>query len=155
MPPPENDTITPVLGAQADPDRAIYCTRTNRIIDTVPPPHDPNARLASLMADFGPDLVVLPFDDAWNRFEGGFKSPPAEITKERFWEMLEILPPVAWLTTSDGESFKMCERTAGCVTAIFVRLADRYFTFCDDIRTPHAECCRRVAEHLKSLPPSA
>jgi hypothetical protein len=39
-----------------------------------------------------------------------------------------------------------CRRSPGVTTAlaIYVRLNERHFTFSDDIRTPHQECCKRV-----------
>jgi len=132
----------------------IFCTKTNHVVDTVPDgtEDDARSRLQELTPKYGPGLILLPPGEAFRRYEDGFKSGPEEITKERFFEMLEVLPPVAWHDTSDGESFKMSERTAGPVTSIFVRLGDRYFTFSDDIRTPHTECCRRVVEHIRSAP---
>jgi len=137
-----------------EPKTVIFCTKTNHVIDTVPDGSEDDAkvRLHELTPKYGPDLILLPPGEAFRRYEDSFKSGPEKITKERFREMLEILPPVAWHDTSDGESFKMMERTAGSVTAIFVRLGDRYFTFSDDIRTPHAECCRRIADHLNRQP---
>lgn len=131
---------------------AIYCTTTNRIIDMVPKSADPTTHLQSLVPTYGSQLITLPFEDAWHRFEDSIKSPPAEISAERFDEMLSILPPVGWTTDSDGECFRMCERLAGTITAIFVRIGDRYVSFHDDIRTPHRECCRRAAEYLSQHP---
>jgi hypothetical protein len=46
--------------------------------------------------------------------------------------------------TGDGESFKISERLSGVITAIYVSIGQRYFTFNDDIRLPHRECCQRV-----------
>lgn len=137
-----------------EPKTVIFCTKTNHVIDTVPDgtEEDAKVRLQELTSQYGQDLILLPPGEAFRRYEDAFKSGPEEITKERFREMLEILPPVAWHDTSDGESFKMCERTAGLVTAIYVRLGHRYFTLSEDIRTPHAECCKRVADHLKNHP---
>lgn len=80
------------------------------------------------------------------RYENQFKTEPKEITRETFTEMLGMLPPVSWHHDIHGESFKMSERQAGLITAIYVRLGERFFEFHDDIRTPHAECCKRVAQ---------
>jgi len=126
---------------------AIFCTRTNRLIDTVLPGQPSAAeKLAKHMATYGPDLITLPFDEAYKRYEDGFKSAPEEITEDQWHEMLCVLPPMAWKHDSNGESFKMCEMTAGDITSIFVHLNGRYFTFADSARTPHAECCKRVVE---------
>jgi len=149
-------TAIPVLGTP-DEDSAIFCTRTNRIIDTVSRSGNPLEHRDRLALQYGDALIVLPFEEAWDRFETSFKSQPAEIPAARFDEALCVLPPVAWKTDHDGESFKISERIAGTVTSIYVRIGDRYVTFSDDIRTPHSECCRRAAVYLSlpSLPPPA
>lgn len=123
----------------------IYCTRTNRIIDTCLTGQDgPDAKLARYMPEYGPDLVVIPFADAWQRHENAAKSEPSEITQEQWDYALNVLPPVSWRNDGSAESFKISERLTGAITAIYVRLNERHFTFNDDIRTPHEECCRRV-----------
>lgn len=131
----------------------VFCTKTNSIIDILNPAIDTKALLAQLSVQYGPDLIILGSAEAMRRYENAFKTEPAEITEERYTEMLNVLPPVAW-TNANGESFKISERLAGAVTAIFVRIGERYVTFHDDIRTPHEECCRRAAEFLQSNPPT-
>jgi hypothetical protein len=66
-----------------------------------------------------------------------FRSLPAEITKEQFHKMFEVLPPVDWTDRGHAETFKLSERTYGPITAIFCRLGERYFTLSDDIAMPH------------------
>lgn len=123
----------------------VFCTATNRIIDFVSRSEAPDAAIARLAA-YGTALTVLPADEAISRYENAFKSEPVAITEAHYHDMLNVLPPVGWRNTTYGESFKLSERIAGNVTAIFVRINDRHFTFVDDIRTPHEECCRRVAQ---------
>jgi hypothetical protein len=142
------DNATP----QAQQNTVIFCTRTNSYIDNLLPGQDAYHRLAQLIPKYGHDLVMLTPEEALIRFEAQFLSGPEEITEERFQEMLNILPPVGWKNDSDGESFKICERTAGRLTAIFIRIGERYATLTDDIRTPHQECCRRAAEYFLANP---
>jgi hypothetical protein len=78
-----------------------------------------------------------------------FRSAPTEITRERFQEMLELLPPVAWTDRGATETFKMCERTYGPITAIFCRIGDRYYEMSDDIRMPHEKIVAVVVEAMK------
>jgi hypothetical protein len=40
----------------------------------------------------------------------------------------------------------MSERKTGDITSIYVRIDDRHFTFADDIRLPHKECCAKVRQ---------
>ena len=51
--------------------------------------------------------------------------PVKEITKERFWEMLEVLPPGGWVRGT-LETFYMIERQHGNITRQFGRLGNRY-----------------------------
>lgn len=129
----------------ADNRPCVFNTHTSNIIDFVRTTETNEQALVRLF-EYGPGLVVLPIDEAWQRHEDAAKSPPVEITEERWHEMLNVLPPVAWHRTCDGESFKISERTTGMITAIFVRLNGRFFEFSDSIRTPHQECCKRVFE---------
>lgn len=127
-------------------ERAIYCADTNRIIDIVRDGETDEAALGRLKHDYGypVPLLVLPIAEAAQRYEDGFRSPPVEITEERWNEMLGILPPVGWKHGEpDSESFKISELTAGRVTAIFVRIGQRYFEFSDLITTRHIDCVAR------------
>lgn len=61
---------------------------------------------------------------------------PEEITEERFWEMLEVLPPQRWqrgrtLDDKPCQSFEMCEHLSGRVTSIVCEVAGRFFTWND------------------------
>lgn len=123
----------------------IYCTRTRMLIDTCLPGQDsPEAKLARHQERYGPDLIILPFAEAYQRHEDAAKTEPEEIAEDRWHYALNVLPPVSWRNTGNGESFKISERITGLITAIYVRINNRHFTFNDDIRTPHDECCRRV-----------
>jgi uncharacterized protein DUF1419 len=126
------------------PKNCVFCTATNRIIDFVPDAGDATAALAKFALEYGTALIILPFEEAHQRFENSFKSDPSEITDERWDYMLGVLPPVGWKNDGKHESFKISERTAGSITAIFVRIDDRYFELSDTITLPHHECVDRV-----------
>lgn len=69
--------------------------------------------------------------DEWIREkEKALCTEPQEITRERWWEMLEVLPPQRWQRAKGPpscESFELCEHTSGRVTSIFCRIGDKYF----------------------------
>lgn len=139
----------------ADTRPVVFCTTTNSLIDFLHR-NETEAEAFKRLASYGTALTILTADDAMQRYENQFKTEPREITQEKFTEMLCILPPVSWHHDSHGESFKMSERQAGFVTAIYVRIDQRFFEFHDDIRTPHADCCKRVTqspafEHLAEI----
>lgn len=50
-----------------------------------------------------------------------------EITKEKWWEMLEVLPPERWQTCQGVEIFRMSERDFGNITGHYARIGDRYY----------------------------
>lgn len=139
----------------SDIDPVVYCSRTNRIIDFVEGYGTTSSALSRLMPEYGPDLVVLPFADAHRRYEEQFKSPPVSISPERYWEMLEVLPPYGFVNRGMEESFKLCERTAGNITAIFARVGDRHFELSDSIFLNHDTIIARVrnCEAFKSPEP--
>ena len=91
------------------------------------------------LGELGP--VSAASDESW-------KSPPVEITADRYMEMLEVLPPVAWKSSRDAETFKLSERTSGNITAIFCRLGERYFEMQDSIFLKHdaiVDACKATA----------
>ncbi len=54
---------------------------------------------------------------------------PEEISRDKWWEMLEVLPPQRWQRGHDCESFELMEHTSGRVTAIYVRIGEKYYEF--------------------------
>lgn len=134
----------------------VFCTATQSIIDYVHAGRGETEAqaIARLTPDYGSALTTMPADQAQLLYEAGFKTPVSEISLEQFEYALNVLPPVAWTRARGAQSFKISERTAGCVTAIYVEMRDRYFTFQDDIRTPHETCCERVAAFIAENPVS-
>ncbi len=60
---------------------------------------------------------------------------PAEITEERFMEMLEVLPPQRWhrAHSVDGvfcQSFELSEHLSGRVTSIYCQVGEKFFEWC-------------------------
>jgi len=137
-------------------DPVVLCTRTNRIIDFVQAYGSASSALSTLMPEYGPDLVVLDFHAAYKRYEDGFRSGPVAVSRERYWEMLEILPPVGFTNRGEEETFKMSERTAGNITAIFARIGDRHFEMADSLFMKHADIIAAVrgAEAFKTPDPT-
>lgn len=98
----------------------------------------------------------MAFDDACKAADEAiaakYKQDVSEIAEARYWDALEVLPPVGF-TVSDGvESFRMSERLAGSLTAIFARQGERYFTFTDDIRLPAAVIATRIKAFVAAHP---
>lgn len=130
--------------------RVVFCTTTQSIIDVVRNGAGETDQQAidRLRAEYGTALTALPAREAQQRYEARFKTPVREISAETFDDALNVLPPEDWVHARGGQSFKISERIAGSVTAIYVNLQGRYFQFDDHIRTPHEECLKRAAEFI-------
>lgn len=83
--------------------------------------------------DLDDRLEFMAFDSAADRAfaqaTGRLCKPWARITKEEWWEALEVLPPEGWTTLNGGtaEVFRMCEYTWGAITMHYIRIRDRYW----------------------------
>ena len=123
---------------------AVYCVRKHQFIDFAEDRASAETALKRFSAEYGPNLVVLGQDDAMACHEAAFRSEVAEITADKWDDMLGVLPPIAWRHDGLGESFKLSEYLTGGITSIYVALEGRFFTFNDNAMLRHAECCARV-----------
>jgi len=128
-------------------DTVIYCIRHNLIL-AFPAVDEVEQRLAELQTRHGDSLIVTTFDEAYEIMRNAARSEPVEITRHKFDEAFNILPPVAWRDRGCDESFKMSEPLVADITAIYVRVGDRFFTFNDSMRMPHHACVIRVTQSL-------
>jgi hypothetical protein len=115
-------------------------------------------RAASTTAHHLIEVIAVPADNrpvaldtltgtrTWQDCEFAFTDSPAEIPEGDWHHARNMLPVVGWRNDSNGESFKVPGRLDGDAATIYVRINDRHFVFGYDIRTPHADCCRRVAQ---------
>jgi len=106
--------------------------------------------LDEYMADkVGQGFEVMPYDMAAPMMEAAqlaaYCKPWQEITKEQWWDMLEVLPPEKWQKVAGVEIFRMCEYTSGTVTGHYARLGERYFSANRDIRTDYADIAGEIA----------
>ena len=91
-----------------------------------------------------PDAVLMTWEDAIETIERAFTTDWQEIDRERFYYLLEVLPPVGWRTVGGVESFKMLERISGNITEICARHGDRYWTRNASIFTPPEEIAAQI-----------
>lgn len=74
----------------------------------------------------------------WEEFEKAqhdyYMKPLTEITEERFYDMLNVLPPHNWSRGERFEFFTMSERLVGSLTSMFVRLGNSYYEKVVDLR---------------------
>lgn len=91
------------------------------------------------MRDEHPDVVLGVLDEWIAEEEKRLIGTPEEITEERWWEALEVLPPESWQNSGGGESFVMMEYYSGRITSIYVRIGKRYCTWHDVANLPHLD----------------
>jgi hypothetical protein len=105
--------------------------------------------LEQLTEQYG-EVVIIDTESAYRQHCDSYKKAPVEINEERFMDMLEILPPAKWVRHVEEESFHVCERIAGNIVSIFVRIGKRYFEMQDEIGLSHADRVRAAAITLSA-----
>jgi hypothetical protein len=80
-----------------------------------------------------PEAKVMTWDE-WDVMHDDWLNknvltPPQRISEDRFYEMLETLPPILWRTNKDddSESFGISEMLQGNITSFYIRIGDQYF----------------------------
>ncbi len=96
-----------------------------------------------------PGAALGEWEDVYAETEASCKTEPVEIREEEFLKALNVLPPVRWTQRTDSESFKISERLYGSITAIYARLAHRYYTFSDNITLPHDDVISRIRQSFQ------
>lgn len=86
------------------------------------------------LRDEFPGMELLPTAVALARENERLRTPWIEVSRSRYIDQLECLPPVDWNRSTGGESFKSMERTGGDVTAIHAEVEGRFFE-CHDLHT--------------------
>lgn len=78
-----------------------------------------------------PGSKVMYYEDAAKQIEAiakeKFNTPWKKITAERFEEMLNCLPPQAWVINDTWQAFRLSEYTYSYYTMHFVKLGGNYF----------------------------
>jgi len=105
--------------------------------------------LEDLGDEYG-EVVIIDTDTAYRVHCDSAKKRPTEITEERFFDMLEVLPPAKWVRYKGEESFHVCELITGNIGSIFVRIGKRYFEMQDEVTLSHADRVRAAASIMSA-----
>lgn len=68
-------------------------------------------------------------DRLCDTFHNTLKTKPKRISKQRFWDALEVLPPCRWHNCGGFEVFHVSERLTGDLVAWYAHRGDRYWEF--------------------------
>ena len=104
--------------------------------------------IAALMAE-NPGAILVDRETQEESIRSAARTDPKRITRDRFDDMLEIMPPDHWNRRGGSESFNLIEHTVLDVAATFVRIGDEYWEFEDRADLPHSERVARITEHKK------
>lgn len=74
---------------------------------------------------------------------------PKEITKQRFWELLEVLMPADWTQAGSTESFRVIECQTEDLYTWCARIGERYFEMVCPKKTTHNQIIKLVEEAAK------
>jgi hypothetical protein len=86
--------------------------------------------VAEYEADRGRKFTVISEDelDALTaQFEKSMITVPEAITEDRYWEMLEVMPPSRFGHNFGIEMFHVCEHITGDLVNWFAKVGDKYF----------------------------
>ncbi len=96
-----------------------------------------------------PGIELIDADEFVALTEQRMTTDPVEVDEERYWHLLEVLPPCGWVRNGSSESFYMSEFTIGRVTCHVVRIGDRYFTFKAPVMSSHFDRTAKVFAWLE------
>lgn len=97
------------------------------VLDNVNPeatPEQVEARRSQLELNYGnehTDVLIGEADDIYQKYVDQFRTPLEQIDRERWEEMLNVLPPLKWRHKGTGQSFMLSEFTSGNITLICIK----------------------------------
>lgn len=94
--------------------------------------------------DQNPDVILARIEEYDLLHHEHYSTQPVQVTEERYWEMLEVLPPLDMHTSNLGTTFKMIERYSGNITDIFAQIGDIYWNFRDRDSMRHEEIIEKI-----------
>jgi len=84
-----------------------------------------------------------------------YVKPPTPITRERFEDMLDTLPPLNWRVGSTSESFMFLEALTDNIRSIFCRVDSNYYELANVETLTHADIvniCKNYRDNPKPIP---
>ena len=83
-----------------------------------------------------PEAFLCPWEEAEAHSLGlarqRYCKGPEKVSCERWWELLEVMPPARWRSLPDGEIFMVAEPIASDLYRFGVRIGEEYFSIVED-----------------------
>jgi len=97
-----------------------------------------------LSAQLKTEVLVMDTDAFTKMRDESYVTDPKPITEGRFYEALDCLPPLRWVTRQGVESFRFCELYSGNITSIFARTGKEYWEFRDRVDMSDEDLVQKV-----------
>lgn len=68
------------------------------------------------------------------------------ITKEKWWDALEVLPPENWRKVNGAEIFRIMEYYTSNITSHYIRVGDNHYTVMHRNTKPYTEIAEEVSK---------
>ena len=78
-------------------------------------------------------------------------SDPVQVTEQRFWEMLEVLPPCKWTRLQGSESFFVSEAETMNLHTWLARIGQNYYELVAPNSLNHEEIMARIFAKFTDL----
>lgn len=88
-------------------------------------------------------LTEAGFSD-YRTIEANQGANPVEVSKEFYWEMLEVLPPSKWTRGHDTESFYICEALTGNLHEWIARIGKKYYALIAPRSSNHEQIIDKI-----------
>lgn len=83
-----------------------------------------------------PEAFLCPWEEAEAHSLGlarqRYCKGPERVSRERWWELLEVMPPARWRSLPGGEIFMVAEPIASDLYRFGVRIGEEYFSIVED-----------------------
>lgn len=83
-----------------------------------------------------PEAFLCPWEEAEAHSLGlarqRYCKGPERISRERWWELLEVMPPARWRSLPGGEIFMVAEPIASNLYRFGIRIGEEYFSIVED-----------------------
>ena len=98
---------------------------------------------------------IMRLDEFERREKEKYLAPARQITKEQWWDALEVLPPEDWRPHSSPETFRMCEYYTGSMTNQYGSYNSIFIQKMIDVRDKSTWITVKDFEPFKPLPEGA
>ncbi len=96
-----------------------------------------------------PNIKILTWEEVALEVHQAAVKPVTEISLNRYTEMLEVLPPLRWVSSNENTTFMLSERFTDNITDMFAQIHTgegkfRYFTLRDVDTLTHRQIVEKV-----------